>query len=119
MLKPRQQIFSAITFLDVVKGITSVQSALQARGGNGLTFLNIAVSSFGIEPLRRAKMRKAIAVAVICLAASLATAAGGVHPLEVKTGASQTTETITRPWPTPPHARLSETGQPHKQQSRT
>jgi hypothetical protein len=40
-------------------------------------------------------MTRPIAVVVICLTASLATAAGDVHPLNAKTGLWQITETVT------------------------
>jgi len=57
-------------------------------------------------------MRKAIAVAVTCLAASLATAAGDVHPLDVKTGLWQMTETITWTGLPPQMAAMMKNGRP-------
>jgi hypothetical protein len=49
-----------------------------------------------IKTFKEDEMRKAIAAAVVCLAASLAyTSAGNVQPLNVKTGLWQMTETIT------------------------
>src|ERR1700680_3490452 len=62
-------------------------------------------------------MRKAIAVAVICLAASLASAAGDVHPLNVKTGLWQMTEIITWTGLPPQMAALMKNGQPIKYKS--
>ncbi len=62
-------------------------------------------------------MRKAIAVAAICLAASLATAAGDVHPLNVKTGLWQMTEIITWTGLPPQMAAMMKNGQPVKYKS--
>ena len=62
-------------------------------------------------------MRKAIAVAVICLAASLATAAGDTHPLNVKTGLWQMTEIITWTGLPPQYAAMMKNGQPRTYKS--
>jgi len=49
-----------------------------------------------IKTFKEDEMKKAIAAAVLCLAASLAyTAVGDVQPLNVKTGLWQMTETVT------------------------
>lgn len=57
-------------------------------------------------------MKKAIALAVICLAGSLATAAGDVHPLNAKTGLWQMTETITWTGLPPQYAAMMRNGRP-------
>ena len=62
-------------------------------------------------------MRRAIAVAVICLAASLATAAGDVHPLNVKTGLWQMTEVVTWTGLPPQYAAMMKNAQPIKYKS--
>lgn len=62
-------------------------------------------------------MRKAIAVAVICLAASLATSAEDVHPLNVKTGLWQMTEVVTWTGLPPQYAAMMKNAQPIKYQS--
>lgn len=66
-------------------------------------------------------MRKAIGVAVICLAASLAFAAtGNIQPLKARTGLWQITETVN--WTLPPnlppqYAALFQSGIPHQYKS--
>ena len=62
-------------------------------------------------------MRKAIAVAVTCLAVSLATAAGDVHPLNVKTGLWQMTEVVTWTGLPPQLAAMMKNSQPVKYKS--
>jgi hypothetical protein len=63
-------------------------------------------------------MRKAaIAVAVICLVASLAVAAGDMYPLNVKTGLWQMTEVITWTGLPPQYAAMMKNGQPIKYKS--
>jgi hypothetical protein len=57
-------------------------------------------------------MRKVIAVAVVCLAASLATAAGDVQPLNAKTGLWQMTETITWTGLPPQYAAMMRNARP-------
>jgi hypothetical protein len=62
-------------------------------------------------------MRKAIAVAAICLAASLATAAGDVQPLNAKTGLWQMTQIMTWTGLPPQYAAAMRNGQPMKYKS--
>jgi len=57
-------------------------------------------------------MRKTIAVALVCLAASLATAAGDIHPLNAKTGLWQMTETITWTGLPPQYAAMMRNARP-------
>ena len=62
-------------------------------------------------------MRKGIAISVICLTASLATAAGDVQPLNVKTGLWQMTEVVTWTGLPPQYAAMMRNAQPMKYQS--
>ena len=62
-------------------------------------------------------MKKAIAVAVVCLAASVFTAAGDMHPLDVKTGLWQMTEVITWTGLPPQYAAMMRNARPVKYQS--
>lgn len=57
-------------------------------------------------------MKRAIAVATVCLVASLATAAGDVHPLDAKTGLWQITETMTWTGLPPQYANMMGSGRP-------
>jgi hypothetical protein len=57
-------------------------------------------------------MRKAIAVAVVCLAASLATAAGDIRPLNAKTGLWQMTQIINWTGLPPQYAAMMRNGRP-------
>jgi len=57
-------------------------------------------------------MKKAMAVAAVCLAASLATAAGDVQPLNAKTGLWQMTEVVTWTGLPPQYAAMMGSGRP-------
>jgi hypothetical protein len=63
------------------------------------------------------EIKEGIAVAVMCLAASLATAAGDVHPLNAKTGIWQMTEVVTWTGLPPQYAAAMKSGQPIKYKS--
>jgi hypothetical protein len=62
-------------------------------------------------------MRKVIAVGMVCLAASLATAAGDVQPLNAKTGLWQMTQVVTWTGLPPQYASMMKNGQPVKYKS--
>jgi Protein of unknown function (DUF3617) len=62
-------------------------------------------------------MRKAIRVAVICLVASLAAAAGDQQPLNAKTGLWQMTEIVTWTGLPPQYAAMMKNGVPRKYKS--
>ena len=62
-------------------------------------------------------MRKAMAVAVVCLSASLATAAGDVQPLNAKTGLWQMTQVVTWTGLPPQYAAAMRSGQAIKYKS--
>src|SRR5579863_8707739 len=80
--------------------------------GNGIDFSEYRGIVFGDWGFKEGEMKKAMAVAMACLAASLATAAGDIRPLNAKTGLWQMTETVTWTGLPPQYAAMMKSGRP-------